>query len=86
MIGGVQFTRNLPAGESQLWSTTQWPQNVHLVWYVVPLTPDADASQLKWEVKSTPSGTKSVDYEITVTNLANEPVMAEARYVIVNFN
>lgn len=81
---GVQFTGNIPANQSTRWFTFNWPQNKHIVWYVVPTSPRAGAPQVEWNVAVERASATQITYWITVKNLTNTAVQIEGRYAILN--
>ena len=48
---GVQFTGTVPANQSVRWFTFNWPQQWHVIWYVVPTTPRNGVRQIEWSVE-----------------------------------
>ena len=62
---GVQFTGTIPAGQTDRWFTFNWPQEWHVVWYVVPVSPpvvdhkSTGMSRLSEWMVSSPTGLAS---------------------------
>lgn len=81
---GVQFSGTVAAGSSARWFTHSWPPDWHVVWTVVPTTPQPGAPQLEWDVAVQRASPTAVTYWITVRNLSATPVAIEARYEVMN--
>ncbi len=81
---GVQFTGTVPAGATQRWFTFNWPQEWHVVWYVVPTSPRTGAPQIEWSVGVERASATHITYWITIRNLTSSPVNIEARYAVLN--
>jgi hypothetical protein len=81
---GVQFSGNVPAGTTKRWFTYGWPPDWHVVWTVVPTTPNAGAPQVEWDVEVQRSSATAITYWISIHNLAAAPIDIEARYEVMN--
>lgn len=81
---GVQFRGTIPAQSSQRWFTFNWPQQWHVVWYVVPTSPRSGAPQIEWVVAVERASESYMTYWITIRNLSPVPVDIEARYAVLN--
>jgi hypothetical protein len=84
MFTGVQFTGTLGPNASNRWFTFNWPANWHVVWHVMPITPRPGAPELDWDVTVERASATNVTYWISVTNLTNQNVDFEGRYVVLN--
>ena len=84
MFTGVQFTGTLGPNASHRWFTFNWPATWHVVWYVIPTTPRPGAPELDWDVSVERASATAVTYWISVTNLTNQNVNFEGRYVVLN--
>lgn len=84
MSVAVQFTGSVPAGTSRRWFTHSWPQAWHVVWYVVPTSPQSGAPQIEWSVAVERASATHITYWITIRNLTGAPVNIEARYAKLN--
>ena len=84
MWTGVQFTGSLGAGASNRWFTFNWPTTWHVVWYMMPTSPQAGAPQLDWDVSVERADATHCTYWITVKNLTNSTVNFEARYAVLS--
>lgn len=84
MYTGVQFTGSLGPNATQRWYTFNWPAASHMVWYMMPTTPNASAAELNWSVAVQRSDASHVTYWITVTNLTNVAISFEGRYAVLN--
>jgi hypothetical protein len=81
---GVQFTGTLTAGQTNRWFTFNWPQQWHVIWYVVPTTPVSGAPQIEWDVQVERASADNITYWITIRNISPSTVNIEARYAILN--
>jgi hypothetical protein len=81
MTTGVQFTGSLAANQTQRWFTFNWPATWHVVWYMMPTSPQG-APEVGWSVAVQRADANNVTYWITVTNLTNATVTFEGRYAI----
>lgn len=84
MQTGTQFTGSLGANAQGNWFTFNWPANLHIVWYVVPVTPRNGAPELDWDVSVERADASNCTYWINVKNLTNAPVNFEGRFAILN--
>lgn len=84
MTTGVQFTGALGPNATNRWFTFNWPAAWHVVWHVMPSTPRPGAPELDWDVAVERASATAVTYWITVTNLTNQTVNFEGRYVVLN--
>jgi len=80
----VQFTGSVPANQSVRWFTFNWPQQWHVIWYVVPTTPRNGTRQIEWSVEVERASATHITYWVTVRNISNQPVNIEARYAVLN--
>ena len=81
---GTQSSGTVAAGATQRWYTFGWPQTSHVVWYVVPTTPQAGAPEIEWDVEVERTSEADVTYWITVRNLTAIDVNVDLRYAILN--
>ncbi|MEH1124153.1 hypothetical protein [Micromonospora sp. CPCC 206061] len=81
---GTQFTGSLDAGQSGSWFTHSWPQEWHVLWHVMPLTPAQGAPGVEWDVEVERADAAKVTYWFTIRNLSNAPMNFEARYAVMN--
>ncbi|HKV37360.1 MAG TPA: hypothetical protein VJP89_23655 [Pyrinomonadaceae bacterium] len=84
MTTGLQFTGSLAANQTQRWSTTGWNPTLHVVWYVMPVTPRPGAAELQWSVGVERASATQCTYWITVTNLTATAITFEGRYAILS--
>ena len=84
MWTGVQFSGTVPAGATLRWFTFGWPSAWHVVWYLMPVTPQAGAPQLDWDVATERASPTQTTYWITVKNLTGAPVTFEGRYAVLS--
>ena len=45
MTTGVQFTGSLTANQTQRWFTFNWQPAQHVVWYMMPTTPETTGAE-----------------------------------------
>jgi hypothetical protein len=81
---GVQFTGALAAGQTTRWFTFNWPQQWHVIWYVVPTTPLSGAPQIEWDVQVERASANNITYWITIRNISPITVNIEGRYAVLN--
>ena len=84
MTTGLQFTGNLAANQTQKWFTWGWNPALHVVWYMMPVTPKIGAPELGWSVAVERANATQCTYWITVTNLTNVAITFEGRYAILS--
>lgn len=84
MFTNVQFTGSLPGGGSNRWFTFGWPPAWHVVWYVMPTSPQSGAPQIDWDVAVERADAGGCTYWITIKNLTSQTVTFEGRYAVLN--
>jgi hypothetical protein len=84
MRTGMQFSGALTPNQTRKWFTHSWPASWHVVWYIVPTTPQSGAPQLNWEVAVERANATQSTYWITVKNLTAANLSFEARYAVLN--
>ena len=84
MWTNVQFTGTLGPGGSNRWFTWGWNTACHVVWYMMPTSPQAGAPQLDWDVAVERANATQCTYWITVKNLTGATVNFEARYAVLS--
>jgi hypothetical protein len=84
MTTGLQFTGNLTPNQTQRWFTFNWNPALHVVWYMMPVTPRSGAPELQWTVGVERASATAVTYWITVTNLTNVNITFEGRFAILS--
>lgn len=84
MTTGLQFNGNLAANQTQRWFTWGWNPALHVVWYMMPVTPKSGAPELGWSVAVERANATQCTYWITVTNLTNVAITFEGRYAILS--
>jgi hypothetical protein len=84
MWTNVQFTGTLGPGASGKWFTHSWPVGWHVVWYMMPTSPQPGAAQVDWDVNVERASASHCTYWITVKNLTGASVTFEARYAVLN--
>jgi len=81
---GVQFTGTVPARQTRQWFTFDWPAHQHIVWTVVPTSPQSGAAQIDWDVEVERASSTRITYWISVKNLTSREVNVEGRYAVLN--
>jgi hypothetical protein len=81
---GVQFTGTLGPNETTRWFTHSWSAQQHVIWYMMPTSPQPGAPQVEWNVEVERASSEHVTYWITVRNVTSNNVNFEARYAILN--
>jgi hypothetical protein len=84
MYTGVQWTGSLSPSQTQRWFTFNWPASSHIVWYMMPTTPNSSGAELTWSVAVQRADATHVTYWITVTNTTNAALTFEGRYAVLN--
>lgn len=82
---GVQFTGTIPANQTQRWFTFNWPAHWHVVWTVVPTSPQPGGPQIEWKVQVERASDQYITYWISITNLTPVPVNIEARFAVLGW-
>ena len=82
MVTGVQWTGTLSPGQTQRWLTHSWAASAHVVWYMMPTSPQSGAPQLDWDVAVERANATQCTYRITDKTLTSNPVTFEGRYAI----
>jgi hypothetical protein len=84
---GVQFTGTVAAGQTSRWFTHSWPAHWHVIWTVVPTTPNPQPGnpQIEWKVQVERTSDSFITYWINVTNLSSASVNIEARYAVLGW-
>jgi hypothetical protein len=84
MQTGVQWTGTLNPGQTNRWFTWGWAASLHVVWYMMPVSPRTGAPQIDWDVAVERANATQCTYWITVKNLTSNPVAFEGRYAILS--
>ena len=84
MWTGVQWTGVVAPGASHRWFTWGWPAPWHVVWYMMPTSPQPGAPQIDWNVAVERASGSECTYWITVTNLTAAAVTFEGRFAVLN--
>jgi hypothetical protein len=87
MTTGMQFTGSLNPNETAKWKTHGWASSLHVVWYIIPTTPQAaqtSTPQLEWDVAVERESDTQCSYWFSIKNLTAGNVGFEARYAILN--
>ena len=84
MTTSVQFTGTLTPNQTNRWFTYGWPTDWHVMWYMMPTSPQLGAPQIDWDVSVERANATQCTYWITVKNLTNAAVTFEGRYAILN--
>lgn len=84
MQTGTQFTGQLGPNASGQWFTFGWPAAWHVVWHVMPTTPQGGAPEIEWGVAVERASADQITYWITVKNLTGATVDFDGRYLVAN--
>lgn len=84
MYTNVQFTGSLAPQQSRRWFTFGWSASSHVVWYMVPTSPQIGNPQVEWDVAVERADASRCTYWLTVKNLTAQPVTFEGRYAVLN--
>ena len=83
-VVGTQWTGTIPANATQNWFTFNWPATWHMLWTVMPTTPQPGAPELTFDVRVERATAEFATYWIQVRNLTPVPVAFEGRYAILS--
>ena len=84
MWTGVQWTGTVAGGTSHTWFTWGWPSAWHVVWYMMPTSPQPGAPELGWDLSVERANATQSTYWITVKNLTGSPVTFEGRFAVLS--
>lgn len=84
MFTGVQFTGNLAPNQTTQYFTFGWPATWHVVWYMIPTSPQPGKPEVDWGVAVERANATDCTYWITVKNLTSNPVTFEGRYAVLS--
>jgi hypothetical protein len=84
MWTNVQFTGSLAPDQTGRWFTYGWPTSWHVVWYMMPSTPQPGAPEVDWSVAVERANATQCTYWITVVNRTASAVTFEGRYAVLN--
>ncbi len=84
MYTGVQWTGTIAANATQKWFTYGWSAAQHVVWYMMPTSPQPGAPELDWDVAVERANATQCTYWITVKNLTGNAVTFEGRYAVLS--
>ncbi len=84
MWTGVQWTGTVAANSSHRWFTWGWPAAWHVVWYMMPTSPQPGAPELGWEVAVERASGTQCTYWITVINPTPNAVTFEGRFAVLS--
>lgn len=82
---GVQFTGTVPANSTRRWFTHSWPEHLHVLWNVVPMSPKPGAPQIDFRVRVERASDRFITYWIDISNLTNTETQIEARYAVLGW-
>jgi hypothetical protein len=82
MNTGVQWTGTLGPNATTRFFTWGWNPALHVVWYMMPTTPQPGAPELGWTIGVERSNATQCTYWITVTNLTANTITFEGRYAV----
>jgi hypothetical protein len=84
MWTGVQWTGAIAPWATGRWFTWGWPAQWHVVWYLMPTSPQPGAPQLDWDVAVERANNSQCTYWITVKNLTASQVTFEGRFAVLS--
>ena len=83
-ICGTQFNGQLDPNAAGQWFTFGWPAVWHMLWTVVPTSPQAGAPQLSFSTSVERANDEFATYWISIQNLTSAPITFEGRYAILS--
>ena len=84
MYTGTQLTGTLAPNSSNRWFTWGWNPALHVVWYMMPTSPQPGTPQVDWDITVERANATQCTYWITVRNLTAATLTFEGRYVVLN--
>ncbi len=84
MRTGIQWVGTLDPSSTKRWFTYGWPAASHMVWYMMPTTPQTGSPQLDWDVAIERANATHCTYWITVKNLTSRTVTFEGRFAVLS--
>lgn len=84
MWTGVQWVGVIDPNATHIWFTWGWPASLHVVWYLMPISPLPGGPEIDWEVAVERSDSKHCTYWITVKNRTSKPVTFEGRFAVLS--
>lgn len=84
MYTGVQFVGTLGPNATARWFTFGWSASSHVVWYMMPTSPQVGNPQLDWDVAVERYNATQCTYWLTVKNLTGAAVNFEGRYAVLS--
>ena len=84
---GLLFTGVVPAGQTLRWFSASWPAHWHVIWTIVPTTPQAQAGspQIRYSIQTERQSDGLITYWIAVSNLSSASINFEARYAVLGW-
>jgi len=84
---GALFTGVVPAGQALRWFSASWPAHWHVIWTIVPTTPQSQAGspQIRYSIQTERQSDGLITYWITVSNLSSASINFEARYAVLGW-
>ncbi len=84
MWTGVQWTGSLAGNQTGRWFTWGWLTSLHVIWYMMPTSPQPGAAEIDWDVAVERANATQCTYWITVKNLTSNTVTFEGRYAVLS--
>jgi Subtilase family len=82
---GVQFRGQVASRATQQWFTFRWPAHWHVLWTVMPTSPQAGAPQIRFRTRVERATDYYATYWISVVNLTDRPVDIEGRFAVLGW-
>lgn len=82
---GVQFRGQVAPRATQQWFTFRWPAHWHVLWTVVPTSPQSGAPQIRFRTRVERATDYYATYWISVVNLTDRPVDIEGRFAVLGW-
>ena len=84
MMAATLFSGEVPAGQTIRLSTTDWRQEWHVTWSIVPTSAGSGAPQVEWVVDIERASNDFITYWISIKNLTQSTLEFDARYAVLN--
>jgi hypothetical protein len=82
---GVQFRGRLAPRATQQWFTFGWPAHWHVLWTVMPTSPQTGAPQIRFRTRVERASDVHATYWIAAVNLTDRPVEIEGRFAVLGW-
>ena len=82
---GVQFRGQVGPRATKQWFTFRWPAHWHVLWTVIPTSPQVGAPQIRFRTRVERATDYYATYWISAVNLTDRPVDVEGRFAVLGW-